>query len=289
MIKRKLAIIAICMLIFTSFCGCEKMITLTDEEEEEIGIYVSSLIGKYNRNQQKGLSYISKERQRELLEGGSPEEEAAPEMPPEPVIDSSESIDPETGFIIEPDTGILIDPVTLAEFDQTTHQPILDEEGNQVYAEPREPVSEDDGEEADTATVGSETNMAEIIPVDGASFTYDGAKMTTHYGTEYYDLSPTRGYEFLEISFTLKNTSDQSIDVDTTQYGLAFKATVDGVTAKSDQTILINDLKSFVGTVPAGESVDLVLLFQYPAGRITDLNDLSLTAEYGGNTYPVSL
>ena len=71
--------------------------------------------------------------------------------------------------------------------------------------------------------------------------------------------------------------------------GLAFKATVDGVTAKSDQTILINDLKSFVGTVPAGESVDLVLLFQYPTGRITDLSDLDLTAEYGGNTYQVSL
>jgi hypothetical protein len=35
------------------------MISLTDEEEEEIAIYTSSLISKYNRNQTNGLTYIS--------------------------------------------------------------------------------------------------------------------------------------------------------------------------------------------------------------------------------------
>ena len=289
MIKRKLAIIAVCALIITSFCGCTEMIALTDGEEEEIAIYISSLIGKYNRNQQKGLSYVSKQRQQELLdeqliEAGIMEEPTAEETSAEEV---SEAIDPETGFIIEPDTGFLIDPATFAKYDPDTKEPLLDENGEQVYAEmPEQTESEDGGV---SSAGGGETNMGEIIPIDGASFSYNGAKMTTHYGTEYYDLSPTRGYEFLEMTFTLDNTTDSDLDVDTTSYGLVFRAKVNGVTAKSDQTILINDLKSYIGTVPAGESVDLVLLFQYPSGQVENLDDLTLEAEYGGSTYQVSL
>ena len=148
-----------------------------------------------------------------------------------------------------------------------------------------------EGDDSGRVSAGSSgsSNISDIVSVEGGSLSYDGAKVTNHYGTDYYDLSPTRGYEFLELSFTLKNTTDSELSVDTGKLGLVFRATVDGVTAKSDQTILINDLKSYVGEIPAGESVDLVLLFQYPSGRIESLDDLSVEAEYGGNTYQVIL
>ena len=106
---------------------------------------------------------------------------------------------------------------------------------------------------------------------------------------EYFDLSPTRGYEFLVLKFSVVNTTSSDMTVDLDSLGLTYKATVDGVTARSDKTILINDLQTYVGTLSGKEEKNLVLLFQYPKGRLSDTAGLSLSTEYGGNQYRIIL
>ena len=65
---KKISILMAAILLCVSLTGCTSMISLTDEEEEEIAIYTSSLISKYNRNQTNGLTYISEQRRLEIEE-----------------------------------------------------------------------------------------------------------------------------------------------------------------------------------------------------------------------------
>lgn len=261
---KKISILMAAILLCVSLTGCTSMIPLTDEEEEEIAIYTSSLISKYNRNQTNGLTYISDQRRSEI------EELEAIYHP-----DEEEAIEPDDSF---------------TETDALTEE----SEGTEEVDATTDDELRTDGSVNPTNTVeevtGETITLTDLVGKSGISVSYQGAAAATHYGSDgVFDLSPTKGYQFLVMNFQLKNTSSSAVSVDLSGLGFVFRATVDGVTARADQTILLDDLQTFEGSIPAGGTEKLVLLFQYPSSGLNDLSNLSLGVDKGGNTYTVVL
>ena len=263
---KKIMILMAVLLCF-SLTGCTTMIPLTEDEEEEIAIYTSSLISKYNRNQTNGITYISEQRQLEIAET---------EASYHPALDEEVDEEPEDTDVI-PEDDAMIDETNLD---------LDDLEGTAG-------VEAGTGKTAHTTTgdevAGESISLTDLVGTSGISVSYQGATTAKNYGSDVFDISPTRGYQYLVMTFQLKNTSSQAVSVNMEDLGLVFRATVGGVTAKADQTILIEDFKTYTGTIGAGESQNVVLLFQYPSSGLSDLSNLSLKVDRGGKTYAVVL
>ncbi|MCR5641221.1 MAG: DUF4352 domain-containing protein [Lachnospiraceae bacterium] len=258
--KKMISILMAALLLCVSLTGCTKMVSLTDEEEEEIAIYTSSLISKYNRTQTNGLTYISEQRRLEIEEAEASyhptETDTEEQVPEDGSVDAS--TDPTVTGIPDGSTGSLTGATG--------------------------PTESMGGEDATGIT------LTDLVGIDGLSVSYQGATAAANYGADgVFDISPTKGYQYLVMNFQLKNTSSSPVGVDFESSDFVFRATVDGVTARADQTILLEDFQTFTGTIGAGETQKVVLLFQYPKDGLTDLSNLSLRVEQGGNTYTVVL
>lgn len=258
---KKISILMAAILLCVSLTGCTSMIDLTDEEKEEIAIYTSSLISKYNRNQTNGITYISEQTRQEIAEQEAfyhPEEITEPEA--EDVSDSGESSEPSEGDVDVTADGNVSTGAT-ATATQTAE-----------------------------AVTGETITLTELVGKSGLSVSYQGATAATNYGSDgVFDLSPTRGYQYLVMTFQLKNTSSSAMSVDLDDLDLVFRATVGGVTARADQTILLEDFQTYAGSIAAGGTQNVVLLFQYPSDGLSDLSNLSLRVDRGGATYTVVL
>ena len=263
---KKISILMAAILLCVSLTGCTSMISLTDEEEEEIAIYTSSLISKYNRNQTNGLTYISEQRRLEI-------EELEASYHPEEGIEEEDLTEDENleNSLDNPEDSL----------DENVDATVDDELRTDGSVNPTNTVEE---------VTGETITLTELVGKTGISVSYQGAAAATHYGSDgLSDWTPKKGYQLLVMNFQLKNTSSSAVSVDLSGLGFVFRATVDGVTARADQTILLDDFQAFEGSIPAGGTQNLVLVFQYPNSGLSDLSNLSLRVDQGGNTYTVVL
>ena len=265
---KKISFFMVAVLLCVSLTGCTKMISLTDDEAEEIAIYTSSLIAKYNKKQTNGLTYIS-EIKREEIEAEAASSYQTEEAEPEDTVDE-EVVESEITDDTEATEDEEVVEGTASEIggtDGTTHATATTEELS-----------------------GETIGLTDLVDTSGISVSYQGATAANNYGSDgVFDISPTRGYQYLVMTFQLKNTSSSAVSVDMERLGLVFRATVNGVTARADQTILLEDFQTFSGKLDAGASQNVVLLFQYPADGLSDLSNLSLRVVRDGTTYTVVL
>ena len=266
MSKKKISILMAAILLCVSLTGCTSMISLTEDEEEEIAIYTSTLISKYNRNQTNGITYISEQKQIEIEETeASYHPEDSEEPTEEPEVESGDTaVDEDLNLDLDALDATVSDDADAGSTTQKTN-------------------TEDE-------VSGESITLAELVNKSGLSVSYQGATAATHYTySEVLDISPTKGYQFLVMTFQLKNTTSSAVSLNMGDMNLKFRATVGGVTAKADQTFLPDEFATFEGSIPAGGSQNVVLLFQYPSNGLSDLSNLSLRVVQGGNTYTVVL
>lgn len=112
--------------------------------------------------------------------------------------------------------------------------------------------------------------------VDNTVFLADaighGSDLTITYGGSYvadnyiegsaYSIDASEGHTYYIMKFTLTNTTEADVTVDNVTKGLAFKLLSGDVTANSEVTFLMTDFSTYYGTVPAGQSVETILLFE---------------------------
>lgn len=138
---------------------------------------------------------------------------------------------------------------------------------------------------------GGESDLTKVAEVPGISFSYKSAAVSLDYMSEDgFMFSPTDGYSFVSVTFTAKNTTSEEINCDIQARSLNFTATLGEVTTELYRTILSNDLTVYNNPIPAGESVDLSVLFQFPSGMVSeDITELKITAYKDGTRYDIPL
>lgn len=226
-------------------CGCEKMVTLSEEDEDKIVAYTTALINKFNRTQKRGLVPVVMQ----------PEDE---ETEPEEELEETTEEEP-------------------AEEEQTPAD--TDVVGTEPEEEIKTPAAE-----------GGESSVTDVIAIPGVSFSYKEIKVSDDFGADGgFLINPQNGNSFVAVTFTASNTVSDEVNCDISAESLNFTAELNGITSAVDRTILPNDLTTYSGSIPAGDSVDLAVLFQFPSSQVSDLSGINLSCIKDGVRYNVPL
>lgn len=122
------------------------------------------------------------------------------------------------------------------------------------------------------ASQEKKVSLAEATGYGSLDITYNGATESDVYNEgSYYSMTAGSGNTFAIMKFTLKNPTGEDINVDMFGNARTYKATFpDGKEYTAEGTFLTYSLNTFQGTVKAGSSVDVVLLFKIPQGTACD-------------------
>ena len=242
--KAFLCVILMSFMVISTGCG-DKMISLTDDEATLIANYSAKVISVYNTDQKIGLCN-AKISDEEL---GIVKPDFSPEESYE---------EPETSLddgLDEPDT---VDPEV---------ETIL----------PDESID---------SPISSGFTLSEAVGIDGVDFTIDYFVIDDMYSpTNHFALTANKGCKYVIFTIKASNKSQTDKAIDMMSLGSKFFCEIDGRSrAGAQTTILNNDLSSYQGTIAAGDTEDLVLLFQYKNSVLEQFSTVNLLVERDGVT-----
>ena len=103
---------------------------------------------------------------------------------------------------------------------------------------------------------------------------YKGSKVSKQFSEgSASSVDAREGCTFYVMKFSLTNTSKETIKVNNITKKLDFKLTSGTLTVKAEKTILADDLSTYLGEIPAGKTVEAILLFE-----VSEKNAKEITA-----------
>lgn len=109
-------------------------------------------------------------------------------------------------------------------------------------------------------------------------------------GNDFFSLNAAEGKKLLVLKFEITNNSGQEQKLDVLSSETVFKVTVNGeYTRRALTTILVNDMATFVGTLPAGGKTEAVILVEMDAERASNINSISFNLKNDAKTYTIQL
>jgi len=247
--------ILLCVLAMAAMllAGCgEAMYELTPEEEAIITSYAAHIVAKYNKKQPEGYTYV-------YVSPETAEEIPAEEVPA--AVSDDEAQEPE----------------------QDTSAGETEVSGNEADNPGGDGMEGDSGEDQ---TEENGPAMAGALGIKGARLVYTGIQFTSIYDTVY----PEPGNKLMILHFSLVNEKDSKLKVSVLDASPVFRASLNGESAVTgDISILSDDLSTYAGEIPAGESDNVMLLFQVPVNADETVNSLKLQIRADGSSSTFTL
>lgn len=138
-----------------------------------------------------------------------------------------------------------------------------------------------------------EATMESALKADGISITYAGYDIKDFYPDTadgmYFLMDATAGNKLLVIKFTVQNNSGADAMLDVVGTGARFRVKVNGETKNALTTMLLNDLANYQGTIPAGDSEELVVVCEIPESQAGSIESLGLHIKNADGTATISL
>ena len=98
------------------------------------------------------------------------------------------------------------------------------------------------------------------------------------------------GNQYAILKFTISNPTDSAVSVDAFNNGHTYKAVFGGSESyEAENTFLTYSLSTYQGTIEAGSSVDVVLLFKVPQSLQPQSDSVSLMVHMNDKDYSVEL
>ena len=115
------------------------------------------------------------------------------------------------------------------------------------------------------AAAGS-ASLDQLFGADGIQMTYAGAQLAPGYmEVDYYEMTPDAGKQYLVLSIDVTNTGADGVGLDVLSVSPKFTVVLNqSVKSTAETTLLDTDFSTYQGTIPAGGSTRLVLVFQVP-------------------------
>ena len=85
------------------------------------------------------------------------------------------------------------------------------------------------------------------------------------------------GKVFLVTKFSVTNISGRTENFNMFSKQGKFRISMDGERYKSQYTLLLDDLSMYKGDIDAGETIDMVLIFEIPQSAASNVNDMVLS------------
>ncbi len=154
-----------------------------------------------------------------------------------------------------------------------------------------EPESGTDSEVKNTGNLEKFYGLPEGIVV-----TYQGNEVCDSYPPDdgvtctHFALDATEGKRLLVLKFNIENKTQSEQEIDMLNQQSIISATINGsYTRNTLVTMLLDDMSTFVGNVPAGGSVDLVLLVEADDDVADNISSLMLNFKNESKTCTIQL
>lgn len=239
--------------------GCGKtMPELTEEENELITEYAVDVLLKYDKNyNNRLLDMAAYEKEKAAQEEIAALEEAAAEK-----IAKNEA-----AAAGKTEDGLPVDDTE-----------VIDSTG--------------EGTENGVVEEASAQSIEEFYEVDGFTFQYSGYDVVAEYPemTEddtaaFFAMEATEGTQLLVVKFQAVNQSGEEKELNMINYGTRIKVSVNEESSQNAlTTMLLNDLQTYKGVVPANESVELVGIVEVPEDTSVSTLSIILKNESGSTT-----
>ena len=137
------------------------------------------------------------------------------------------------------------------------------EETQEDVTVPQTPETQDASE---TGTAAGSASLDQLFGADGIQMTYAGAQLAPGYMEgDYYEMTPDAGKQYLVLSIDVTNTGADGVGLDVLSVSPKFTVVLNqSVKSTAENTLLDTDFSTYQGTIPAGGSTRLVLVFQVP-------------------------
>lgn len=121
-------------------------------------------------------------------------------------------------------------------------------------------------------------SLTQILGLQGVTVSYTGAELAASWEEGgYASLTPTEGHQYLALHFTLNNPGTEDAGCDILSTGSIFQVSWNGgQKIPAQTTILLDDLSTYQGTVPAGGSAEALLLFEVPLSGGDSVESIAL-------------
>ncbi len=174
----------------------------------------------------------------------------------------------------------------------TTEQPSSEPETQEETQEENQPSKPSGEKNGSDEKRGGEISLAAAIgQEDGLRVSYDGYKVMKSYKVEnYFSVDAEAGSRLVVMNFTIKNTSDKTINLDTLSTDSVFYGCFDGTNQIAEhESFGLNTLSSYEGKIKAGKSKKTMLIFQIPEDQAKNIKAESLSVKLNDTTYSVKI
>ena len=180
----------------------------------------------------------------------------------------------------------------LVNLEQIKLEPILDE--NAGYEEPTTDSSGGNNNQGGSSSAVTVNNMSEAIGVAGVSFTYKGMKVCDSYpendGTPVFVIKAVPGQKLVVLNFEMKNTTGSELKVDISSLNLYFKGVFnDSIKTNALVTLLPEALNTYISTIPAGGTVNTVLVYEMSDGYVNNLSEITIDVKSDKGTKSIKI
>ena len=146
-----------------------------------------------------------------------------------------------------------------------------------------------DTEEPNQGEVNKDPSIGEALNLPkGISLVHQESYVANNITIPGYSVGTEEGFTFYILKFQMKNDTDATIDVDIFSKNVSFKLT-SGKTVLNSKNDPIVSLTSYVGSVKAGESVEVYLLFKVKEADASKISEPIIELVEGKTTKPVKL
>ncbi len=152
-----------------------------------------------------------------------------------------------------------------------------------------------DTETIDISEDGNQLSILEVLHLSDIELQFTDYKVLDTYPTKesdnpYFTLDASKGKKLLVLSFTLENLLQDNKDVDLISVAPSFYVTINDAIKKNVlSTMLLDDLGTYRGELPALGEVNLVLIVELDEENTTAIEQIKLTVstDVGKTTIPL--
>lgn len=219
-------------------------------------------------------------------------------------VSGPELTEEQNAQIVEYAAGLML------KYDENYHSRLEEETDEEPTEEPAEPVEQPKEEEQEEAPVDVESPEEEIVQeqeemadksieefcgIEGAAISYTGYEAKDIYPEATGDdlvfaMNASEGCKLIVLNFNVQNIGSQDLNLDMLSIGTKFKISLNEDSPKyALTTMLENDLASYIGTIPAGGSENLVLICELPEEEAGSIETVRLFMRNGSEEARLTL
>ena len=254
---KALGLLAASMLLLT---GCiDSMPDLTDEQTEMISEYSARLLLKYSSTYNYRLAddrVLAEAVLQESLMEESQEE-------------SSETLDTENN-----------------ESESATDTQSAEE--SQEQSEMQTDESEQAGVEVLTT---DEADIAQLLGIDGVAIKYQSFEICDAYPKDStaFSVTAAQGKKLLVVHFDIESATNESAECDIFNHNLSIRMNVNDKSVKARNTLLPDDISSYIDTIPAGEVREVVAVAEIDDMTDADIETFTMRISSSDGSFDIQL